>query len=88
MNCGKDKAILECGHTWGRDLTGTTLDALDMVFRLFEAFFVSFFAMESCFQRPFSSICCIFNSTKHGGGPNDFENIPNSFLSKNKEKVF
>ena len=48
----------------GEGLKGTILHALDMVLGYFGAF-CEFFAMKSCFQRPFSSISCIFNSSKH-----------------------
>lgn len=46
-------------------LWGTIYHALGMVFRLFRGVFCAFFAMRTCFQRQFSSISCIFNSSKH-----------------------
>ena len=62
---GKSTKALEKCSPIRESLWGNIFHALGMVFRLFRDIFVYFFAMRPCFQRPFSSISCIFTSSKH-----------------------
>ena len=62
-----NKVFTKASEKWlrmGRGTCRTISHALSMVISLF-GLFCEVFAMKSCFQRPFSSISCIFNLSKH-----------------------